>query len=79
MAIPLILHSLPYSSIFLQQGVNFTEGDDSLLRLLLITSHKNMACTWHDVFACTLLHCELRDYSLGQIVLLLFERFFAIT
>ena len=39
MAIPFILHSLPCSSIFLQQGVNLTfEGDDSLLRLLLITS-----------------------------------------
>ena len=39
MAIPFILHSLPCSSIFLQQGVNLTfEGDDSLLWLLLIMS-----------------------------------------
>ena len=28
-----------------QQGANLTEGDDNLLRLLLITSHKNLACT----------------------------------
>ena len=30
---------------------------------------------WHDVFACTLLHRELRDYSLGQIALMFFERY----
>ena len=30
---------------------------------------------WHDVFACTLLHCELRDYSLGQIAFVFFERY----
>ena len=35
-----------YSSIFLKQGVNLTfEGDDSLLQLLLITSHNKLACT----------------------------------
>ena len=37
MVIPFILHFLPWSSTFLKQGVNLTEGDDSLLRLLLTT------------------------------------------
>ena len=31
------------------------------------------------VLACTLLHCELRDYSLGQIVFAVFRALFAIT
>ena len=34
---------------------------------------------WHDVFACTLLHRELRDYSLGQIAFVFFKRYSAIT
>ena len=34
---------------------------------------------WHDVFACTLLHRELRDYSLGQIAFAVFRVLFAIT
>ena len=35
---------------------------------------------WHDaVFACTLLHRELRDYSLGQIAFAVFQALFAIT
>ena len=34
---------------------------------------------WHDVFACTLLHRELRDYSLGQIAFAVFRALFAIT
>ena len=62
--------------------MNLTEGDDRLLWPLLITSHTK---TWlaHDtitisydvfvVFACTLLHCELRDYSLGQIAFAVFS------
>ena len=29
----------------------------------------------HDVFACTLLLCELRDYSLGQITFVFFKRY----
>ena len=33
----------------------------------------------HDVFACTLLHRELRDYSLGQIAFLVYQALFAIT
>ena len=28
---------------------------------------------WHDVFACTLLHPELRDYSLGRIAFAVFR------
>ena len=35
--------------------------------------------TRHDVFACTLLHRELRDYSLGQIAFAVFRALFAIT
>ena len=34
---------------------------------------------WHYVFACTLLHGELRDYSLGQITFAVFRALFAIT
>ena len=34
---------------------------------------------WHNVFACTLLHRELRDYSLGQIAFAVFRALFAIT
>ena len=30
---------------------------------------------WHNVFACTLLHRELRDYSLRQIAFVFFERY----
>ena len=29
--------------------------------------------------ACTLLHCELRDYSLGQVAFAVFRALFAIT
>ena len=60
-----------------------SEGDDSLLRLLLITSHTKLGLhviqlsQWHDVF--TLLHPELRDYSLGQIAFAVFQVLFAIT
>ena len=32
-----------------------------------------------EVFACTLLHRELRDYSLGQIAFAVFRALFAIT
>ena len=53
MAIPFILHSLPCSSIFLKQGVNLTEGDDSLLRLLLVTSHKIAFAVFRALFAIT--------------------------
>ena len=33
----------------------------------------------HDVFECTLLHREFRDYSLGQIAFAVFRALFAIT
>ena len=63
------------------------EGDDSLLWLLLITSHKiwlardiiSYSGTTADVFACTLLHHELQDYSLEQIAFAVFRALFAIT
>ena len=38
-----------------------------------------MVAPWHDVFVCTLLHRELRDYSLGQIAFAIFRALFAIT
>ena len=34
---------------------------------------------WHNVYACTLLHHELRDYSHGQIAFAVFRVLFAIT
>ena len=35
---------------------------------------------WLDVFfVCTLLHCELRDYSLGQVAFAVFQALLAIT
>ena len=37
--------------------------------------NNNQFNTVADVFACTLLHCELRDYSLGQIAFVFFERY----
>ena len=51
------------------------EGDDSLLRLLLITSCKNLwlardiitySGPWHNVFVCTLLHRELREAPVNK-------------
>ena len=65
--------------------MNLIEGDDSLLRLLLITSHTQLGLhviklvTVADVIACTLLHRELQDYSLGQIAFAVFQVLFAIT
>ena len=70
MTIPFILHSLPCSSIFLWQSVNLTEGDNSLLYLLIIMSHKNLACTYF-------ITSELRDFSLGQIAFTVFRALFA--
>ena len=74
MAIPFILCS---SSLFytLARCKSHFEGDDSLLQLLLITSHKTPMFSYvlyyimnnTNVFICTLLHHELQDYSLGQI------------
>ena len=52
--------------------MNLTEGDDSLLR-------HTQKLQWHDVFACSLLHHELRDYSLGHIAFAVFQVLFAIT
>ena len=58
------------------------EGEDSLLRLLLVTASAyyvtQIKLEWHDVFACTLLHRELRDYSLEQIAFVVYQALFAI-
>ena len=34
---------------------------------------------WHDIFACTLLHRELQDCSLGQLAFAVFQALFVIT
>ena len=63
------------------------EGDDRLFTAsaYYVTQIK-LACTryysgtmFSDVFACTLLHRELRDYSLGLIALVVYQALFAIT
>ena len=43
--------------------MNLTEGDDSLLQLLLITSHENHDIISYSGMMFTLLHRELRDYT----------------
>ena len=46
-----------------------------------VLRHTKADLQWHDVFifVCTLLHGELRDYSLGQIAFAVFRALFAIT
>ena len=62
--------------------MNFTKGDDSLLRLLLITSHTKTLLA-RDIIGYSgmmfSLHRELRDYSLGEIAFAVFQVLFAIT
>ena len=41
--------------------------------------HNEIELQWNDVFACTLLHREIRDYSLGQIAFAVFQALLAIT
>ena len=64
--------------------MNLKEVDDKPVTAFVYYVTQNMACTWrerqwHDVFMCTLLHHELRDYSLGQIAFAVFQALFAIT
>ena len=63
------LHCVSNSCLSSSINDHTFEGVDSLLRLLLITSHNNYSGS-------TLLYRELQDYSLGQIV---FQALFAIT
>ena len=49
---------------------------------MVITSHKNWLVRdiiTVDIFACTLLHHEFQDNSLGQIAFAVFQALFAIT
>ena len=55
------------------------EGDDSLFWLCRLARDIITMARWMDVFACTLLHSELQDYSLGQIAFAVFQALFAIT
>ena len=74
MAIPFILHSFPCSSLFLSKvrispKVTIACNGFCLLRHTKTWLARDIISLiqWHDVFARTLLHRELRDYSLGQI------------
>ena len=82
MVIPFILHSFPCSSLFLSKvrispKVTIACNGFCLLRHTKTWLARDIISLiqWHGVFACTLLHRELRDYSLGQIAFVLFERY----
>ena len=85
MTIPFILLSLSLFFFIPLEGVNLTfEGDDKPVTAsaYYVTRINQLA---HDIitvarcFACTSLHHELRDYSLGQIAFAVFQALFAIT
>ena len=79
MAIPFILHSFPCSSLFLSK-VRISPKVTIACNGFCLLRHTK---TWlaHDIisYSGTLLHCELRDYSLGQIAFAVFRALFAIT
>ena len=82
MVIPFILHSFPCSYIFLRKvrispKVTIACNGFCLLRHTKAWLARDIIglIQWHDVFACTLLHRELRDYSLGQIAFVFFKRY----
>ena len=84
MAIPFIVHSFPCSSLFLSKvrispKVTIACNGFCLLRHTKTRPARDIIS--YDVFACTLLHRELRDYiySLGQITFAVFRALFAIT
>ena len=82
MAIPFILHSLPYSfgKVRISPKVTIACNGFCLLRHIKTWLARDIiSYKWHDVFVCTLLHRELRDYSLGQIAFAVFRVLFAIT
>ena len=88
MAIPFILHSFPCSSLFLSKvrispkvtiacnGFCLLRHTKTWLARDIISYNGTM---FSRVLACTLLHRELRDYSLGQIAFAVFRALFAIT
>ena len=81
MAIPFILHSFPCSSLFLSKvrispKVTIACNGFCLLRHTKTWLARDMRVLYY--IACTLLHRELRDYSLGQIAFAVFRALFAI-
>ena len=88
MAIPFIRHSFPCSSLFLSKvrispkvmiaynGFCLFHHTKTWLARDIISYSGTM---FSRVLACTLLHRELRDYSLGQMAFAVFRVLFAIT
>ena len=88
MAIPFILHSFSCSFLFLSKErispkVTIAYNGFCLLRDTKIDLARDIisysGTMFARVLACTLLHCKLQDYSLGQIVFAIFRALFAIT
>ena len=80
MAIPFILHSFPCSSLFLSK-VRISPKVTIACNGFCLLRHTK---TWlaRDIISysgtmCTLLHRELRDYSLGQIAFAVFRALFS--
>ena len=88
MVIPFILHSFPCSSLLLSKvrislKVTIACNGFCLLRhtktWLARDTISYSGMMFLHVFACTLLHRQLRDYSLGQMAFAVFRALFAIT
>ena len=85
MAIPFILHSFPcsLSKVRISPKVTIACNGFCLLRHIKIWLARDIisysGTMFSRVLACTLLHRELRDYSLGQIAFAVFRALFAIT
>ena len=89
MAIPFILHSVPCSFLFLSKVRISPKVTIACNGFCLLHHTKTwltrdiISCASGTMFlcviACTLLHRELRDYSLGQMAFAVFRALFAIT
>ena len=81
MAIPFILHSFPCSSLFLSKVQISPKVTIACNGFCLLRHTKTRPA--RDIISYsgtkTLLHRELRDYSLGQIAFAVFRALFAIT
>ena len=81
MAIPFILHSFPcsllLSKVRISPKVTIACNGFCLLRHTTTWLARDIISLiqWYDVVAYTLLHREVRDYSLGQITFVFFERY----
>ena len=78
------LHSFSCSSLFLSKvrispKVTVTIACNGFCLLRHTKTRPARDIISYDVFTCTLLHRELRDYSLGQIAFAVFRALFAIT